>query len=68
MLPYTSDEMYLILVFQQDNDAKYNTKVAEKWFLTKGNNVLELPAEAGDVNTIENRSCYVKKAVEHYQP
>ena len=67
MLPYTSDEMYLILEFQQGNEAKYNTKVAEKWFQTKGNNVLELPAESADEDTIENRSCYVKKVVEHYQ-
>lgn len=68
MLPYASEEMPLIWVFQQDNDRKHVSKVAKEWFRTNNINVLERPAQSPDLNPIENLWSDVKKAVFQTQP
>ena len=47
ILPYAAEEMPLKWVFQQD--PKHTSKQATSWFQTKGNEVMEWPAQSPDL-------------------
>lgn len=60
MLLYSSEEMPLKWVLQQDNGPKHTSRVAKKWFRVNGVEVMEWPAQSPDLNSIENRWTDVK--------
>ena len=42
------------VIFQQDNNPKHTSKLADKWFSDQGISVMELPPQSPDLNPIEH--------------
>jgi len=55
-------------VFQQDNDSKHTSKLAEKRFNEHGIEVMEWPARSPDLNPIENLWAHIKKRLRDDYP
>ena len=55
------------VIFQQDNDPKHMSKLAQAWFKAHGFKVLPWPALSADLNPIEQLWDYLKRKLGEYE-
>ena len=51
-------------IFQQDNNPKHTSKMAQKWFSENQIKVLDCPAQSPDLNPIEHTWNHLKKQLQ----
>ena len=54
-------------IFQQDNDPKHTSKLAQKWFEDPDITVLSWSAQSPDLNPIEHLSTTLKQKIMDYE-
>ena len=55
------------IVFQQDNDPKYTSKLARNWLNDHGFDVMTWPAQSLDLNPIKHLLYYIKTKLREYK-